>query len=154
MNKPLMIGDLGRQTGTKVNTIRFYEEAGLLPKAARTASGRRIYGADDVRRLAFIRRARSLGFGTDMIRSLLELDRQPERGCETARDIAVHHLAEVDARIRSLESLRAELDRMVAGCPGRRPIAKCQILEALASTVRRRDEPRPSSAAIRASAKS
>lgn len=131
MNKPLMIGDLGRQTGTKVNTIRFYEEAGLLPKAARTASGRRIYGTDDVRRLTFIRRARSLGFGTDMIRSLLELGRQPERGCERARDIAVHHLAEVDARIRSLESLRTELDRMVAGCRGRRPVAECRILEAL-----------------------
>ena len=80
MNKPLMIGDLGRRTGTKVNTIRFYEEVGLLPKPARTASGRRTYGEDDLRRLAFIRHARSLGFGTDMIRFLLDLAAQPERG--------------------------------------------------------------------------
>ena len=131
MNKPLTIGDLGRRTATKVNTIRFYEEVGLLPKAARTASGRRIYGEDDLRRLAFVRRARSLGFGTDMIRSLLELGEQPDRGCERARDIAVHHLADVDARIRSLESLRTELDRMVSGCGGQRRIADCGILEAL-----------------------
>lgn len=131
MNKPLMIGDLGRRTGTKVNTIRFYEEVGLLPRPARTPSGRRTYGDDDLRRLAFIRHARSLGFGTDMIRSLLDLAAQPERGCEKARDIAVHHLAEVDARIRSLESLRTELDRMVSGCGGQRRIAECGILEAL-----------------------
>ena len=131
MNKPLMIGDLGRRTGTKVNTIRFYEEVGLLPEPARTASGRRTYGEDDLRRLAFIRHARKLGFGTDMIRSLLNLAAQPEHGCEAARDIAKRHLAEVDARIGSLESLRTELDRMVSGCPGHRPVAQCAILEAL-----------------------
>ena len=131
MTKPLMIGDLGRRTGTKVNTIRFYEEVGLLPKAARTASGRRIYGEDDLRRLAFIRHARSLGFGTDMIRSLLDLGEQPERGCGEARAIAVHHLAEVDMRIRRLEALRTELERIVSECEGQRHIAECGILEAL-----------------------
>ena len=131
MTKRLMIGDLGRITGTKINTIRFYEEVGLLPKPRRTESGRRTYGEDDLRRLAFIRQARRLGFGTDMIRSLLKLGEQPERGCEAARDIAKSHLAEVDARIRSLESLRTELDRMVSGCLGHRPIAQCAILEAL-----------------------
>lgn len=131
MIKLLMIGDLGRRTGTKVNTIRFYEEIGLLPKPRRTKSGRRTYGEDDLRRLAFIRQARGLGFGTDMIRSLLKLGGQPERGCEVARDIAKRHLADVDARIRSLESLRTELDRMVAECPGHRPVTECAILEAL-----------------------
>lgn len=131
MSKPLMIGDLGKRTGTKVNTIRFYEEVGLLPKPTCTPSGRRTYGENDLRRLAFIRHARSLGFGTAMIRSLLDLAAQPERGCDTARDIAMHHLAEVDARIRRLESLRGELDRMVSECEGQRRIAECGILEAL-----------------------
>ena len=131
MTKPLMIGDLGRRTGTKVNTIRFYEEVGLLPTPARTASGRRTYGEDDLRRLAFIRHARSLGFGTAMIRSLLDLAAQPERECGEARAIAVHHLAEVDSRIRRLKTLRAELDRMVSECEGQQRIAECGILEAL-----------------------
>lgn len=137
MTKPLMIGDLGRRTGTKVNTIRFYEEVGLLPTPARTASGRRTYGEDDLRRLAFIRHARSLGFGTAMIRSLLDLAAQPERECGEARAIAVHHLAEVDGRLRRLEALRVELDRMVSECEGQRRMAECGILEALG-------EPRPS----------
>ena len=131
MKKSLMIGDLARRTSTKVNTIRFYEEVGLLPKPRRTASGRRTYGEDDLRRLAFIRHARKLGFGTDMIRSLLVLAAQPERGCGEARAIAVHHLAEVDTRIRGLEALRAELDRMVSECGGHRCVAECGILEAL-----------------------
>ena len=59
----LPIGGLAKRTGTKVNTIRFYEDIGLLPCAARTASGRRTYGDEDVGRLAFIRNARGLGFG-------------------------------------------------------------------------------------------
>lgn len=131
MNKPLMIGDLGRKTGTKLNTIRFYEEVGLLPKPARTASGRRIYGQDDLQRLGFIRRARTLGFATEMIRSLLGLVSQPERRCGEARDIALSHLAEVETRIRSLEALRAELERIAAGCSGDRRVADCAILDAL-----------------------
>lgn len=131
MNKPLMIGELGRKTGTKLNTIRFYEEIGLLPKPARTASGRRTYGKTDLKRLGFIRHARKLGFGTEMIRSLLELGSEPERGCGGARDIALRHLAEVEIRIRSLEALQAELERIVADCPGDRNVGECAILEAL-----------------------
>ena len=131
MNKPLMIGDLGRKTGTKLNTIRFYEEIGLLPQPARTASGRRTYGVSDLKRLGFIRHARKLGFGTEMIRSLLELGSEPERGCGGARDIALCHLAEVEMRIRSLKALQAELQRIVAECPGDRNVGECAILEAL-----------------------
>lgn len=134
MNKPLMIGDLGRKTGTKLNTIRFYEEVGLLPKPARTASGRRMYGIDDLRRLGFIRRTRKLGFSMEMVRSLLELAAHPERGCGEARDIALRHLAEVETRIHSLEALRAQLGRIVAGCPEERHVADCAILEALGET--------------------
>ena len=69
----LPIGGLAKRTGTKVNTIRFYEDIGLLPCAARTASGRRTYGDEDVGRLAFIRNARGLGFSIDEIRSLTAL---------------------------------------------------------------------------------
>lgn len=131
MNKPLMIGDLGRKTGTKLNTIRFYEEVGLLPKPARTASGRRTYGEDDLQRLRFIRHARKLGFGTEVIRSLLALAEHPERRCEEARDLAIRHMAEVEARIRSLEALRSELGGILAACSGEGRVADCAILGAL-----------------------
>jgi DNA-binding transcriptional MerR regulator len=88
MTKRLAIGDLARQTGTKVNTIRFYEEIGLLPRAMRTASGRRTYCAADVRRLAFIRHGRGLGFSVEEVRSLLALADEPERDCAEAAAIA------------------------------------------------------------------
>ena len=69
----MAIGILAKRTGTKVNTVRFYEEIGLLPRAARTESGRRTYGMSDLNRLSFIRNARGLGFSIDEIRSLLAL---------------------------------------------------------------------------------
>lgn len=131
MARALMIGDLARETGTKVNTIRFYEEVGLLPKAARTASGRRTYGMNDLRRLLFIRHSRDLGFGTSMIRSLLELSAHPEQRCDEARDIARFHLSDVKARIKRLKALQAELDRMVSECSTGRLVAECRVLEAL-----------------------
>lgn len=131
MDRALMIGDLARRTGIKVTTIRFYEEAGLLPKAARTASGRRTYGEGDLRRLTFIRHSRGLGFSTSMIRSLLDLSEHPEHGCDEARDIARVHLSEVKARIRRLKALRVELDRMISECSEGRLVADCRVLEAL-----------------------
>ena len=131
MPKPLMIGDLARRTGTKVNTIRFYEEMGLLPQAARTAAGRRTYGESDLRRLAFIRHARALGFSTPVIRSLLDLAEDPERECDEVRDIAKLHLADVATRIKQLKALQAELGRMVAECGAGRRVADCRIMEAL-----------------------
>lgn len=131
MPKALMIGDLARKTGTKVNTIRFYEDVGLLPTPARTASGRRTYGTDDLRRLAFIRHARALGFGTAVIRSFLELAEHPEQECGEASDMATHHLADVEQRIKQLTALKTELRRMIAECGKGRRVADCRILEAL-----------------------
>ena len=131
MSRALMIGDLARRTGTKVNTIRFYEEVGLLPKATRTASGRRTYGEDDLRRLLFIRHSRDLGFGTSMIRSLLELSEYPERKCDEARDIARLHLSDVRTRIKRLKGLQTELARMVSQCSKGRLVAQCRVLETL-----------------------
>lgn len=131
MTKLMMIGDLGRMTGTKLNTIRFYEQVGLLPEPARTTSGRRTYGEKDVKRLVFIRHARKLGFGTAMIRSLLDLAAQPERRCASAREIALKHLSEVETRLCSLVVLKTELERIVADCWGDRLAADCGILEAL-----------------------
>ena len=135
MPQLLMIGDLARITDTKVNTIRFYEEVGLLPKPARTAAGRRTYETKDVRRLTFIRHARALGFGTAAIRSLLELGAHPEQPCEGASEIARQHLTDVKQRIKQLSALRAELGRMLLECGKGGRIADCRILEALGTKV-------------------
>ncbi len=106
----LAIGDLARLTGTNVNTIRFYEEGGLLPQAERTASGRRIYRDADAKRLAFIRQSRNLGFALDPVRELLTLADDANQSCEAVDRIARVHLAEIDRKIADLSALRAELD--------------------------------------------
>ena len=131
MAKTLMIVDLARMTGTKVNTIRFYEEVGLLPTPARTASGRRTYGTGDLRRLTFIRHARALGFGTGVIRFQLQLTQDPERDCNQVREIAKHHLADVQQRIERLKSLQVGLSQMIAACGHDRVVADCGIMEVL-----------------------
>lgn len=131
MPQILMIGDLARKTGTKVNTIRFYEDVGLLPQPARTGSGRRTYGMEDVRRLSFVRHARALGFGTAVIRSLLALGSRPDQPCDEASEIARHHLDDVEQRIRQLKALKSELRRMLIECGNGGRVADCRILEAL-----------------------
>lgn len=124
------IGRLSRLTGVKVTTIRYYEREGLLRAPPRTASDRRCYGADDVRRLTFIRRARELGFETADVRALLDLSDQAERPCEAADLIALRRLEAVNEKIALLERLRDELGRMLAhGGHGR--VADCRVIEAL-----------------------
>src|SRR3990167_9000522 len=112
MSRMLMIGDLAAATGTKVNTIRLYEEIGLMRRAARTQSGRRTYGADDLERLRFIRHARKLGFETAEIRSLLALSDDPETQCEEVTHIALRHLTDVNQKITRLTFLRDELEQI------------------------------------------
>jgi len=127
----MTIGRLSKAVDVKIPTIRFYEQIGLLPKAQRSETDRRLYDAADVKRLAFIRHARQLGFSVDAIRALLELTDHPERPCAHANALAEEQLGAVEAKIRLLEALRAELARMVAaGCNG--PAADCRVIEALA----------------------
>ena len=130
MNTTLKIGDLAAATGTKVNTIRFYEEIGLLRPAARTVSGRRMYSATDLRRLRFIRHARDLGFDTNETRSLLALADEPQSDCGTANEIAIAHLHNVERRIAQLKRLKRELEKMTNICTTG-AAAKCRVLEAL-----------------------
>ncbi|MCY1649168.1 helix-turn-helix domain-containing protein [Caulobacter sp. SL161] len=129
----LSIGQLATASDVKVPTIRFYEQIGLLPAPIRAANDRRVYDATAVRRLAFIRHARQLGFSVEAIRNLLDLSDNPERPCGEANALAVHQLEDVEAKIAQLETLRDELRRMVAAtCDGR--AADCRVIEALALT--------------------
>jgi Cu(I)-responsive transcriptional regulator len=130
MDVPYSIGDLGRRTGTKVQTIRYYEQVGLMPEPARTEGGQRRYGERHLNRLAFVRHSRELGFSLEQIRSLLDLSDRPDRTCAEADAIAKANLHAVRRRIRSLKALQEELERMVAECAGGR-VCDCRVIEVL-----------------------
>lgn len=126
----LAIGELARATGTAVETVRYYEKIGILPKPARTAGNYRSYGRAEVARLSFIRRARDLGFGLDQVRTLLSLADDHSRPCGEVDDLAQKHLSEVDRKIADLVALRQELSSLVSQCR-LGTVAECRILEAL-----------------------
>jgi Cu(I)-responsive transcriptional regulator len=127
----MKIGELARATATKVETIRYYENIGLLTAPERTAANYRVYGASHLARLSFIRRARDLGFSLDAVRDLLTLSDEKSRSCAAVDDIAGAHLAEVDRKIADLQALRDELARVMKSCR-RGTIADCKIIDTLA----------------------
>ena len=124
------IGEAARASGVKVPTIRFYEQAGLIPELVRTQANRRLYGPAEVRRLVFIRHARELGFELDAIRALLSLQDRPDQSCAEADAIASARLEEVRQRISFLKALEAELAQMVRACAHGR-VAECRVIETL-----------------------
>jgi DNA-binding transcriptional MerR regulator len=127
----LPIGEAARHSGVKVPTIRYYEQIGLLLAPPRTQGNRRQYDARNLRRLAFIRHARELGFEIEAIRTLLTLQDNPDQSCSTADAIARARLAEVEQRIASLSALKAELQTMIEGCVHGR-VDHCRVIEVLA----------------------
>lgn len=127
----LTIGALAKATGTKVETIRWYESVGLLPAPGRTSGNYRSYGETHLSRLSFIRRARDLGFSLDQVRALLALAEDRDRSCDAVDAVAREHLGEVDRKIADLQALRRELDSLIGQCRHGK-IAECRIIEALA----------------------
>ncbi|WP_088743761.1 MULTISPECIES: MerR family transcriptional regulator [unclassified Cobetia] len=126
----LSIGDLALQADCKVQTIRYYEDIGLLPPPLRNAGNQRRYGDTTLGRLNFIRHARDFGFPVPAIRELLSLSDTPERPCEEIHAVARHHLDEVEARLQRLEALREELQRMLShGDDGQ--VRDCRVIEVL-----------------------
>lgn len=126
----LTIGELGKATSTKVETIRYYERIGLLPKPPRTHGNYRAYAKVELGRLSFIRRARDLGFSLDQVRALLSLSDDRCRDCATVDTLARDHLAEVERKITDLTALHRELAALINSCHGG-TVAECRIIEAL-----------------------
>ena len=124
------IGGLSRKTGCKIETIRFYEKIGLLPKPLRTEGGHRVYGADQIKRLVFIRRSRELGFSLDDIRALLALVDGRRYTCKQVKDVADRHLATVRGKVADLRRLEKTLAGISAQCQGKQ-VPECPIIDAL-----------------------
>lgn len=132
LERVIPIGGLAERTGVKVETIRYYEQVGLLPRPERSYGNQRRYTRRHLERLAFIKHARDLGFSVESIRTLLNLSDKPDMACDDAHRAAAGHLAEVRAKIARLRSLEAELKRIATSCSGGVHVRDCAIIEALA----------------------
>ncbi len=130
----LTIGELGKATNTKVETVRYYEKISLLPEPPRSAGNYRSYGTVELGRLSFIRRARDLGFSLDQVRALLGLSDDRSCDCAGIDQIANEHLREVDRKIADLKALRRELKAVIDSCDGG-TVGECRIIEALGPIV-------------------
>ncbi|MGK9168220.1 helix-turn-helix domain-containing protein [Inquilinus limosus] len=128
--KGLTVGALAVAAGIHLETVRYYERIGLMPPPARTASGYRIYGAEHVRRLSFIRRARELGFGTGEVKALLSLAEPAQASCAQVRALTLAHLDAVRAKISDLRRLEAILSNTVEKCSGD-VTPSCPVLDML-----------------------
>ena len=131
----MSIGRLAAATRCTVPTIRYYEQIGLLPKAARRLGGHRLYGEADRQRLTFIRRCRDFGFPIEQVRRLAALVDGPEQDCVAARDIAQVNLIEVRRKLKELRALERSLKGFVATCDAQcagGPAGDCVIIEELA----------------------
>jgi MerR family mercuric resistance operon transcriptional regulator len=126
----LPIGALSKRTGCNIETIRWYEKVGLLPAPARTEGRHRMYGTVHLQRLSFIRRARELGFTLDEVRALLRLADRHDGSCAQARDLAVSHLADVQAKIADLKLMERVLKGMIASCADG-TLPECPLIESL-----------------------
>ena len=124
----LTIGKLANAADVGIDTVRFYERAGLLKKPQRTAAGYRLYAESDAVRLRFIRRAKSLGFSLEEIAELLRLnDGGGRRGA--VRALAEQRLSEIEQKLAELTRMRNTLRHLVRQCLGDGPLAGCPIIE-------------------------
>lgn len=123
-------GELAKRTGSNIETIRYYEKAGLLPHPPRTEKGYRIYSDQHERTLRFIMRSRELGFSVEDVRELLSLVDGDHYTCEDVKAKTLVHLKTVRKRIADLKKLEKTLSQTVANCKGGNT-PNCPIIDAL-----------------------
>ncbi len=129
------VSQAAHRSGLPAKTIRYYEEVGLI-QPGRAGNGYRDYSPEDVHSLAFLRRARGLGFSIEECRQLMALYRDKSRASADVREIAVAHVAAIDDKIAELQSMRRTLDMLVHACNGDdRP--DCPILDDMAGAEKR-----------------
>jgi MerR family mercuric resistance operon transcriptional regulator len=127
----LTIGHLARKSGMNLETVRYYERRGLLPKPPRSASGYRLFPIEAAQRLKFIQRAKELGFSLKEIGELLSLRVSPTTTSAGIRAKAEAKIADIKSKIRTLESMEKTLRKLTKSCIGCGPLAECPILESL-----------------------
>lgn len=129
--KELTIGQLARQSGVRVETIKFYQRRGLIEQPPRPESGFRKYSPETVRQIRSIRRAKELGFSLQEIGELLDLRVTPGTSCREIKARAETKLADIQQKQRDLERMETILRQLAETCQGRGPLSDCPILGAL-----------------------
>ena len=123
------IGALSSASGLSVSALRFYEAQGLLVASKRSAGNYRIYDAEAVDRARFIRHAKQLGFSLDDIRDLLRVQDSDSR--RDVRALAQKHVARIESRIQSLQSIHGVLANAVSACDGEGSVEGCPVIESI-----------------------
>lgn len=129
--KMFSIGELSKNTGVKIPTIRYYEKIGLIDAPSRSEGNQRQYEQQGLERLSFIRHARELGFTIEDIKDLVTLSIDDGKACDKAHNIATQHLSSVKERITKLKRLERELKR-IETMSGNCQIDECNVIRALA----------------------
>lgn len=127
----LKIGEVAVRVGVNLQTIRYYEREKLLPKPPRLPSGYRMFPDQTVHRIRFIKHAQELGFSLAEIRELLSIQIDPGKECSDVKRLAKAKIADIDEKIRTLESMKRVLSGLTQLCPGRGPSSECPILESI-----------------------
>ena len=127
------IGDLAERTGCRAETVRYYEREGLMPDPPRSGGGHRLYDAEHLKRLNFIRRARELGFTVEQVRSLLGLADSGDFTCAEVKEMTLSHREEVRRKLADLRRLDRALADLAASCEGDSG-RECVIFDALFSS--------------------
>ncbi|UWQ92871.1 helix-turn-helix domain-containing protein [Aliisedimentitalea scapharcae] len=125
----IAIGKAARQSGVGIETIRYYEREGIVPKPTRAANNRRLYSAHDVGRLRFLKKCRELGFPLKDAKALLDLSENAEEDCQKIQELGQFHLANVRAKISELGRLETALEELTANCDSGN--ASCPMLSQL-----------------------
>lgn len=132
--KPLTVGQVAKEAGVGIETLRFYEREGLLePPKRREPSGYRQYSQDVIPRLVFIRRAKELGFSLPEIRELLYLRADPSVTCADIRHRAEVKIADISRRVDDLVKIRSALEEIASTCASAEPSGPCPLLEHLSN---------------------
>lgn len=127
----IKIGEVARRSGLTVEAIRYYEQRGLLPEPGRSAAGYRLYAPAVVERLAFIGRAKKLGFSLQEVGELLDLQLQPGADRGAVKGLVEEKLALVRSKIAELQQLDAVLGRLSESCDGQGSLEACPIIHFL-----------------------
>ncbi len=130
-NRHITTSELAKRGGVNLETIRYYERVGLLPKPPRSGAGYRQFSPESVRRVRFIKRAQELGFSLKEIKELLALRIAPGSTRADVRKRAETKIVDIEGKVQHLRAMKKALVRLTESCCGSGPTSDCPILESL-----------------------